>query len=138
MHTQLALPYNPLPESGDIVWAMFPNVETLGIPGPKPRPALVLFISDEDHAIQVAYGTSQRTDRLYRGEFVLDPHDQGFSLSGLSVRTKFDLSRVVTLPFNSDWFAPDPGIIAQSPLPKMGTLHASYMIAVNDAWNQLH
>lgn len=128
---------NPLPEAGDIVWAKFPNVETLGTPGPKPRPALVLFISDEDHAIQVAYGTSQRTDRLYRGEFVLDPNDQGFSTSGLCVRTKFDLKRLVTLPFDSDWFAPAPGIVSQSPLPKMGALHASYMIAVNEAWEQL-
>lgn len=129
--------YNPLPEGGDILWANFPNVENLGKPGPKPRPALVLFISDEDHAVEVAYGTSQRTDKIYPGEFVLDPSDPGFSLSGLTTRTKFDLTRTVQLPFDSAWFTPAPGPYVSSPLPKMGTLHISYSQAANDAWEKV-
>ncbi|MCY1366369.1 hypothetical protein D9M69_532620 [compost metagenome] len=85
----------------------------------------------------IAYGTSQRTDKLYPGEFVLDPQDDGFHLSGLSVRTKFDLSRTVQVPFDSAWFDPAPGVHIQSPLPKMGTLHPSYMVAANEAYNRV-
>ena len=129
--------YNPLPEGGDILWAHFPNVENLGKPGPKPRPALVLFISVPDHAVLVAYGTSQRTDKIFPGEFVLDPSDPGFPLSGLTTRTKFDLNRAVQLPFDSVWFGPAPGPYVSSPLPKLGTLHISYSQAANDAWDQV-
>lgn len=130
------LTYNPLPACGDIVWAKFPQAERPGVPGLKSRPALILFISPTDNAVIVAYGTSQRTEKLFRGEFVLDPHDPGFSLSGLSVRTKFDVSRTVQLPFNSEWFDPAHGVHINSPLPKMGTLHPSYMVAVNEARKQ--
>jgi hypothetical protein len=91
---------------------------------------LVLFISEEDHAVIVAYGTGQRTSDLYPGEFVIDPSDSGFSLSGLGVRTKFDLNRTVQLPFDSDWFRPAQGVYVNTPLPKIGTLHPSYMPAL--------
>ncbi|ELP97478.1 type II toxin-antitoxin system PemK/MazF family toxin [Pseudomonas syringae pv. syringae] len=130
------LTYNPLPACGDIVWVKFPQAGRLGVPGLKSRPALILFTSPADNAVIVAYGTSQRTEKLFRGEFVLDPNEPGFSLSGLSVRTKFDVSRTVQLPFNSDWFDPAPGVHINSPLPKMGTLHPSYMVAVNEARQQ--
>ena len=43
-------------------------------PGPKPRPALILAVFDDDapqFTVRVAYGvgTSQRTTTLHRGEF---------------------------------------------------------------------
>lgn len=129
--------FNPLPAGGDIVWTKFPQAEHPGSPGPKPRPALVLFVSPTDHAVIIAYGTSQRTERLFPGEFVLDPNDPGFPLSGLGCKTKFDLSRTVQLPFNSNWFDPAPGVHTNSPLPKLGTLHPSYMVAANDAYSQV-
>jgi len=132
------IPFRPLPAPGDIVWTFFPQSEDLGYPGPKPRPALVLFISEEDHAVEIAYGTSQRTDKMYPGEFVLDPADAGFAISGLSARTKFDLGRTVRLPFNSNWFKPSPDVHVSSPLPKMGTLHASYMIAAGRAYKRVN
>lgn len=80
----------------------------------------------------VAYGTSQKTDKIYPGEFVLDPNDAGFPVSGLSYRTKFDLNlnRQATLPFDHEWFDKAPGITGHIPLPKMGVLHPSYMRAV--------
>ena len=124
-----AVPYEPMPAEGDILLAKFPQVENLGSPGPKPRPAVVLSISVTDNAVIVAYGTSVRTDKLFSGEFVLDPSDPGFSLSGLSYRTKFDLNRVVRLPFDSDWFTPVSSVYVSSPLPKIGTLHPSYAAA---------
>ncbi|MBF7144760.1 MULTISPECIES: type II toxin-antitoxin system PemK/MazF family toxin [Pseudomonas] len=123
----MAYDFLPLPEPGDIVWAKFPELQNLGNPGPKPRPALVIGVSEEDHAIEVAYGTSKKTDKLYPGEFVLDPADGGFIASGLTGRTKFDVGRIEALPFDSDWFRPAPGVHINSPLPKLGILHPSYM-----------
>lgn len=132
-----AKPFNPLPAPGDIVWCHFP--QSVGKPGPKPRPALVLAVAPTEHAIQVAYGTSQKTapNQLYPGEFALDPTDPGFQSSGLFRRTKFDLGNVVKIYFNSDWFSPCPGQVPQVPLPKMGILHPSYMGAAKKALGQI-
>jgi hypothetical protein len=82
-----------------------------------------------DHAVMVVYGTSQKTDKIYPGEFVLDPNDAGFADSGLSHRTKFNLSTQVKLPFSHGWFDQAPGFAGHIPLPKMGVLHPSYMAA---------
>lgn len=109
------------------MWCHFP--QSLGEPGPKPRPALVVAVSLADHAVMVVYGTSQKTDKIYPGEFVLDPNDAGFADSGLSHRTKFNLSTQVKLPFSHGWFDQAPGFAGHIPLPKMGVLHPSYMAA---------
>ncbi len=116
---------------GDIVWCAF--AQTLGQPGRKKRPALVARVSPATHEVAVVYGTSQKADKLYATEIVLDPGDGGFASSGLSHRTEFDLARQVKLPFDSDWFAVSPGPLVNSPLPKMGLLHPSYMAAVSAA-----
>lgn len=123
--------FHPLPAAGDIVWCAFPQI--VGQPGPKKRPALVARVSPSTHEISVVYGTSQKTNKIYPTEFVLDPSDPGFPSSGLSFRTKFDVAVQVQLPFDSDWFAAAHGPQVNSPLPKMGVLHASYMAAVTAA-----
>ncbi|MEI9905383.1 MAG: type II toxin-antitoxin system PemK/MazF family toxin [Asticcacaulis sp.] len=120
-----------MPAPGDIVWCRFP--ETVGIPDPKPRPALVLAVSHKDHAVIVVYGTSQKTQALYPTEFALDPVDRNFAGGRLSLRTKFDMAHQVKLPFDSDWFAPATGLIPNLPLPKMGILHPSYVRAAREA-----
>lgn len=117
--------FTPLPAPGDIVWCQFP--QSIGMPGPKPRPALVIAVSPTDHAVRIAYGTSKKTNKIYQNEFVLDPKDIGFIDSGLTTRTKFDLSNIVQVPFNSIWFSAHRGFYASTPLPKMGVLHPSYM-----------
>lgn len=124
--------FNPLPASGDMVWCRFP--EALGNPGPKPRPALVVAVSPMTHEVEVAYGTSQKTQRVYPGEFVIDKSDSGFVESGLSYTAKFDLGHRVKLPFNDEWFETAPGCPGNIPLPKIGILHACfYKIAANAA-----
>lgn len=120
--------FHPLPAPGDIVWCAFP--QALGTPGPKKRPALVARVAPGTHEVSVVYGTSQKTRRIYPTEFVLDPADPGFPACGLSHRTKFDVAHQVQLPFDSDWFAPAPGLPTHLPLPKMGVLHPSYMAAL--------
>ena len=117
--------FHPLPAPGDIVWCNFPQMEDLGQPGPKPRPALIVSVAPVGHAVEVAYGTTQRTDKLFPGEFLIAANDPGFSDSGLDKDTKFDLARTVKLTFDSNWFAPAPGPYALTPSPKMGILHAS-------------
>ena len=76
--------------------------------------------------VSVAYGTSQKTDRLYRGEFRVanSEHPAAYTSAGLSYDTQFDLRHVLELPFNDAYFSVPP----QAPHgqnPKLGTLHPS-------------
>ena len=88
------------PTAGEIVWCHFPdNIN----PRPKPRPALILAVFDDDAPqfhVQVAYGTSQRTKTLYSGEFsilrALNP--AAYQAAGLSYDTKFNLKQAIDLP----------------------------------------
>jgi hypothetical protein len=119
------------PVAGDFVWCFFPQDELLE-PGPKPRPALVLKVRrvlgfENQFAVEVAYGTSQKVDSLFPGEFLLDRNAvDAFQLSGLSYPTKFDLSKTAELPYNSEWFGLPPRP-RYGHIPKLGTLHPSMM-----------
>lgn len=123
--------FDPLPVPGDIVWCHFP--ESVGRPGPKPRPALVLALAPAFKAITVAYGTSQKTDRIYQTEFLVDTSDPNFALTGLSVPTKFDMGKQVQIPFNTDWVAKAPSLFPNIPLPKLGVLPAGLVKAARQA-----
>lgn len=127
--TAKAKQYVPLPEPGDILWCYFP--QKLGEPGPKPRPSLVVKVAEEDNAVMVVYGTSQKTNKIFSSEFLLKSDEAGFSVSGLAYDTKFDMSTLVKLPYDSDWFDIAPmksGTIPTSPV--LGVLHPSYMPAL--------
>ena len=53
----------PEPTADDIVWCHFPDQINYR---PKPRPALILTVFDDDvprYTVQVAYGTSQKLER---------------------------------------------------------------------------
>lgn len=59
-------------------------------------PTLILAVFDDDapqFTVPVAYGTSQRTTTLYRGEFAIprDRNPAAFAAAGLRYDTKFDL-----------------------------------------------
>lgn len=116
----------PEPTAGDIVWCHFPdNIH----PKPKPRPGLVTSTREDDEGrifVRLAYGTSQKTDRLYKGEFRITKgeHPAAYTSAGFSYDTKFDLSKTLDLPYNDDYFSVPP----HSPhgqIPKLGTLHPS-------------
>jgi hypothetical protein len=116
----------PEPAAGDIVWCHFPDDIH---PRPKPRPGLIIATMQDDEGhifISVAYGTSQKTDRLYRGEFRISraEHPVAFAAAGLSFDTKFDLGKTLELPFNDDYFSVPPHA-PHGLTPKLGTLHAS-------------
>lgn len=118
----------PLPAPGDIVYCRFP--EALGKPGPKPRPALVTGLAEFDDGIVgvvVAYGTSQKTDQLLAGEFLIAPSKgEAYRAAGLSFPTKFDLRKLVALPYTDDWFRVPP-VPLHGQTPKLGILHPSLM-----------
>jgi mRNA-degrading endonuclease toxin of MazEF toxin-antitoxin module len=128
--------YFSLPTNGDIVWCLFP--ESLGNPGPKPRPALIIeigAISNNKPVVTVVYGTTKKLDRLYPSEFKIEKADgPSFSLSGLAADTKFDFNHCVKLPYCSTWFGSAPGqpYVNQ---PKLGVLAPNLVARAKDAFN---
>jgi hypothetical protein len=98
---------------------------------------LVLTVFDDSlpsFRLLIAYGTSQKTDKLFTGEFRIGPEDgEAYLLAGLSFATKFDLRRVVELPYAEEWFAVPPGApFGQT--PKLGLLHPNLMRRLAAAW----
>ena len=123
------------PDLGDIVWCRFPQ-RPRDIPGPKPRPALVISIAEHADGITVgvAYGTSQKTDRLVAGEFAIRKAGDkaAYAMAGLSYDTKFDLRNILELPWNDSFFIvpPDPH---HGKTPKLGSLHIGMRKALEAA-----
>ena len=110
----------------------------LGVGLEGHRTALILVVFDDDapeFTVQVAYGTSQRTTKLYRGEFAIlrDKNLAAYEEAKLSFDTKFNLRQVLELPFSTDWFSvPPDGPHGQ--IPKLGTLHPSMVRSVQAAF----
>ena len=132
----MGLHWWPAPEAGDIVWCHFPLDRGIE-PGPKPHPALVVKVFDDDtprYSVLIAYGTSQKTDRLRAGEFLVAPTERAaYKLAGLSYQTKFSFKQTVELPFNETWFKVPP-TEPNGQTPKLGVLHPSLMRRGHLAW----
>ena len=116
----------PEPTAGDIVWCHFPDHIH---PKPKPRPGLIISTQQDAHGmifVSVAYGTSQKTNRLFSGEFRISKleHPAAYASAGLSYDTKFNLKHVLELPFNDAYFSIPPHA-PHGQIPKLGTLHPS-------------
>jgi hypothetical protein len=116
----------PEPTAGDIAWCHFPDHIH---PKPKPRPGLITstHVNDEGRVfVTVAYGTSQKTDRLYRGEFRITKSENpaAYASAGLSYSTKFDMGKMIDLPYNADYFSVPPHA-PYGQTPQLGTLHPS-------------
>ena len=127
----------PKPSAGEIVWCMFPYLPNLA-PGSKPRPVLIVKIFDNEapeYGVSVAYGTSQKVDKILSGEFAIkQPADQAaYQLAGLSFDTKFSFNQTFTLPYNDTWFKPPP-VATFGNTPKLGLLHPALTTRVSAAW----
>ena len=123
------------PTAGEIAWCHFPDTIN---PRPKPGPALILSVFDDDapeFAVEVAYGTSQRTTELHRGEFSIlrDGNPAAYQAAGLSFDTKFDLRQTVVLPYGTAWFSVPPAA-PHGQKPTLGTVHPSLVRAVEAAF----
>ena len=125
----------PAPEPGDIVWCRFPE-RPRDKPGPKPRPALVLEVTQRADGVEVkvAYGTSKRLGRLLAGEFAIRKmdHPAAYALAGLSYDTKFNLAETLALPWDNLFFAVPPNP-RHGQMPKLGSLHSGMMKVVEAA-----
>lgn len=123
------------PTAGEIVWCHFPDdIHSR----PKPRPALILAVFDDDaphFTVRVAYGTSQRTTTLYRGEFAIlrDRNAAAYVAAGLSYDTKFNMKQAIDLPYTTEWFSVPPAA-PHGQSPKLGVLHPSLVRAVEAAF----
>jgi len=128
--------YFSTPIVGDIVWCLFP--ESLGQPGPKPRPALIVGVglgANNKTVVSVIYGTTQKLNRLYPSEFKIEKSDgASFALSGLAYDTKFDFNQLVKLPFCDTWFGkPTEKEIGNQ--PKIGVLAPNLVARAASAYN---
>ena len=114
------------------MWCNFPYEGMPGKPGPKPRPAIVrmVFINTQTSraSIEVAFGTSKKSDKLYRGEFLVGS-PSGMTSAGLDLPTKFDLGRTVRLPWARQYFSIKPG----NTRLVMGSLHPTDVLALRQA-----
>lgn len=118
----------PAPGLGDVVWCRFPEQLLKPKVAPKPRPGIVLQVfaprePGDPFVVHVCPGTSQLRG-IYAHELLIDrdQHPEEYAPTGLSYSTKFDLRRIATLPYTSEWFEPPP-IPRFGANPKMGSLH---------------
>ena len=83
----------------------------------------------------MAYGTSQKLDRMVAGEFAIRKFDNtpAFALAGLSYDTKFNLGETADLPWDESFFAVPPDS-RWGQTPKLGSLHSGMMKAVESAY----
>jgi hypothetical protein len=125
-----------LPAPGDIVWCLFPELPDVE-PGPKPRPALVVAVErrEDGDVVSVVYGTSKNVTRLKAGEVAISKagHPAAYALAGLAYDTKFDFKVVVDLAWSDRYFKVLPKN-RHTNNPKIGTLHATVLHAVEAAY----
>ena len=129
----------PEPTAGEIAWCNFPDNTH---PKPKSRPALIVATKEDDDGmffVSVAYGTSQKTNRLYSGEFRIakSEHPAAYASAGLSFNTKFDLRNILELPFKDNYFSVPPHA-PHGQNPKLGTLHPSMVRVAASAFAASH
>jgi len=104
-------PISTLPAPYDIVWCRFPYDDSLGTPGPKPRPAIVLNVAVDAEAgegeVQVVYGTT-KTKALRRPRDFFVTNVSEMDACGLDKATRFDLDKMTWIPWANEWFATLP------------------------------
>ncbi len=119
------------PPAGDVIWCHFPDSI---YPRPRPRLASILAVFDDDapqFTVRVAYGTSQCTTALHRGEFFIQQERN--AAASPSYATKFDLKQGLDLPCSTEWFSVPP-VAPHGQCPKLGVLHPSLVRAVQAAY----
>ena len=79
---------------GDVILVNFPFTD---LSQTKLRPAIILWIDPVGNDVVVCAITSQNTNQLDEGEFLLDIADPEFSQIGLRVSSKVRTTRIATL-----------------------------------------
>ena len=100
-----------VPAPASIVWCHFPQAEALGKPGPKPRPALIFktrYVDDppgDRFFVLAAYGTSLTKFSTRPNDFTI-ANSATLDILRLPQATRFDLDRVLWLPWARPFFEP--------------------------------
>ena len=79
---------------GSVVLVNFPFTD---LSQTKLRPAIILWIDTAGTDVVVCAITSQKTDRLSDGEFLINVTDSEFPQTGLRVSSKVRTTRIATL-----------------------------------------
>ncbi|WP_156428407.1 hypothetical protein [Novosphingobium sp. FSW06-99] len=130
-------PISTLPAPYDVVWCRFPFDDSLGTPGPKPRPAIVLNIAADVDAgegeVQLVYGTTKlKTLHRPRDFFVTKLLEM--DACGLNKATRFDLDKVAWIPWAGEWFAALPGY--NTPVIGRLTQHGQTLLQIELSYRQ--
>lgn len=89
---------------GAILYCWMPLVESLGSPGPKFRPVLVIGHDPASGKVCVAPGTTRRLSEQFRGELIVTDKDKVTGGQGLHATTKFRLRDGTWLPLGPRFF----------------------------------
>jgi hypothetical protein len=114
------------PSAYDIVACWYPEADAPQDAGPTLRPALVVTVlkgeRTGDYACRVAYGTTNLKIVKRREVDLIIPNGHTRQM-GLARATRFDLDRVITLPWVPPFFDPWTG----NTTPKIGALTEAYI-----------
>jgi len=98
-----------VPAPASIVWCNFPEHLSPGVPGPKPRPALILKVRyatqppDGRFYVQTVYGTSKLKIGRRPNDFTIS-NFATLNVLRLPQATRFDLDNVLWLPWARPYF----------------------------------
>lgn len=105
---------------GDIVLLPFPFTDLRTI---KVRPAVVLWVDTTGYDVTSCFISSQNVTILNPEEFLLDPSDSDFQITGLRIASKVRVTRVVTV---------ERGLITK----RIGKLSDTYIQQLNTVLQQ--
>lgn len=130
-------PSSTLPAPYAIVWCRFPHDASLGEPGPKPRPAIVLNVAlDEESGeaeVQLIYGTTNLKMMKRRNDFFITNFAE-MEACGLDKATRFDLDQIVWVPWAKEWFETLSGY--DSPVIGRLSAHGVRLLQYEFSWRQ--
>jgi hypothetical protein len=127
-----------MPAPYDLVWCRFPDHQSLGNPGPKPRPALVrnTAVDEDGHGeVELVYGTTKLKLNQRRFDFFINqPYEMDHC--GLFMATRFDLDNTVWVPWAAEWFQ----AVVETQSPIMGRLSGNgiKLLQTTMMWKQAH
>lgn len=99
------------PRVGDIVNVHYPSSENPNRPGPKARPAVVLWVQSQPDgtlALEVSPGAPESGKPLSAGQSVVDTKP-GLAAAGLRSATRFDMTRRAVVPWNLSYISAKGG-----------------------------
>jgi hypothetical protein len=112
-------PASTLPAPLDIVLCRFPDHLDLGKPGPKRRPGLIIQTAISETGlrgeVRVVYGSTNLKSFKRQNDLYVVNYKEMYE-AGLHKATRFDLDKVLWLPWADEFFEKPQHIHYQSPV----------------------